>query len=105
MPFFGTVQFGYVPENKKIIGISKIPELIEALCKKPQLQENLTTEIAETFAHYVKPKGVGVIVKARHLCMEMNGQQKAGKEIITSAVRGLIREDPKTREEFLSLTK
>lgn len=101
MPFFGSCSLAYIPEGNKIVGLSKLVKIILITSKRLQLQERLTTEIADDIMKHLQPKGVGVVIKARHLCMEMMRQQQA--EIITSAVRGLFRDDIKTRQEFLKL--
>ncbi len=103
VPFFGNCHVGYVPKDKKIVGISKIVRVVETLSKKLQVQERLSTEIAEVIMNSLQPKGAAVVVKARHLCMEMRGIKKSGAETITSVVRGIFRNDIKTREEFLKL--
>ena len=105
MPFFGKCHLGYIPKNNRIAGIGRIVELIDALSKRLQVQERLTTEIANTIMKNLNPKGVGVVIEARHLCLEMMGQSMPESSIITSAVRGLFRDDIKTREEFLKLVK
>ena len=105
MPFFGKCHIGYIPKNNKIAGIGRIAELVDAMSRKLQLQERLTTEIANTIMKNLNPKGVGVVIEARHLCLEMMGQSMPESSIITSAVRGLFRNDIKTREEFLKLIK
>jgi len=104
MPFFGKCHVAYIPKNNRIVGVSKLVKLIDALSRKLQLQERLTTEIANSIMKHLEPKGVGVVIEARHLCIEMRGL-KLPAEIVTSAVRGLFREDIKTREEFLRLIK
>lgn len=105
LPFFGKCHIGYVPENSRIVGINRLALVVDALSKKLQLQERLTTEIANTIIDHLKPKGVGVVIEARHLCMEMKGLKQPETRIITSAVRGNFRKDIKTREEFLNLIK
>ena len=102
LPFFGKVHVAYIP-NGKVIGLSKIPRLIEVFSRRLQIQERLTTQIAETIQKTIEPQGVGVVVEARHLCMMMRGVQKQNSKTITSALRGAFREDPKTRDEFLRL--
>lgn len=104
-PFFGKCHVAYIPKNNKIVGISRIADLIDAMSKRLQVQERLTTEIANTIMKNLKPKGVGVVIEARHLCLEMMGHTAPESKIVTSAVRGLFREDIKTREEFLKLIK
>lgn len=105
MPFFGKCHVGYIPKNNRIAGIGRLAELIDILSKRLQIQERLTTEIANIIMKNLEPKGVGVIIEARHLCSEMMGQALPESIIITSAVRGLFRSDIKTREEFLKLIK
>lgn len=104
LPFFGKCHVAYIPEGNRIVGISKIAEVADIMSKRLQVQERLTTEIANEIMKHLRPKGVGVVIEARHLCMEMQGRQPE-TEIVTSAVRGLFREDIKTREEFLKLIK
>jgi len=104
-PFFGKCHIGYIPKNNKIVGIGRIAELIDVMSKRLQVQERLTTEIANIIMKNLKPKGVGVVIEARHLCLEMRGYTIPESAIVTSAVRGLFRNDIKTREEFLKLIK
>ncbi len=101
-PFFGTVSIGYIP-NKKIIGISKLPRIVETFSRRMQNQERLTTQIAETLNSLLKPKGVGVVVKAKHLCMMARGVEKQNTQMITSSCTGLFKNNAKTRNEFLRL--
>lgn len=103
VPFFGVCHIGYIPDSKRIVGISKLARIVEIFSKRLQVQEHFTTEIADAIMEHVKPKGVGVVVKARHLCMEMRGVRKPGASTITSVVRGTFRSDIRTREEFLKL--
>ena len=103
VPFFGVCHVAYIPMDMKIVGISKMVRLVESLSKKLQVQERFTTEIAEVIMNNLKPKGAAVVVKARHLWMEMRGIKKTGSQTITSVVRGTFRKDSKTREEFLKL--
>ncbi len=103
VPFFGKCHIAYIPQNKRIVGISKLVRIVETLSKKLQVQERLTTEIAEVIMNSLDPKGAAVVLTARHLCMEMRGIKKAGAHTITSVVRGIFRNDIKTREEFLKL--
>ena len=100
LPFFGKVHVGYLP-NGKVVGLSKIARLVEMFTRRLQVQERMTTEIAEIIQKSLGPKGVGVVVEAEHLCMQMRGVQKAGSKAITSSMLGLFRSDPRTREEFL----
>ncbi len=105
LPFFGKCHVAYIPKNNKIVGISRLIEMIDMFSKKLQIQEKLTTEIANSIMEHVKPKGVGVIIEARHLCMEMRSTKQPETKIITSAVRGIFRKDIRTREEFLKLVR
>lgn len=101
LPFFGRIHCAYIPD-KKVIGLSKIPRIIEIYARRLQIQENLTEQIADAL-EFIKPKGVGVVIEARHLCMEMRGVQKANATTTTSALRGLFLKDEKTRKEFFAL--
>ena len=92
----------YIP-NGKIVGLSKIPRIVDVYAQRLQVQERLTEQIAEGLCDVLKPAGVGVVVEAFHLCMMMRGVQKQNSKTITSALRGAFREDPKTRDEFLRL--
>ena len=104
LPFFGTCHVGYLPRGK-VVGLSKIPRLVEACAHRLQLQERMTREIAEALNGAVAPRGVGVVVEARHLCMEMRGVQKTGGQLITSCMLGTFRRDARTRAEFLDLVR
>src|SRR4051812_4561320 len=104
LPFFGKVHVAYIP-NGKVIGLSKIPRLIEIFARRLQVQERLTTDIAETLMKVVQPQGVGVVVEARHLCMMMRGVEKQHSATVTSAMLGCFRDERETREEFLSLIR
>ncbi len=103
LPFFGVCHIGYIPNNKRIVGISKLARIVDIFSKRLQVQEHFTTEIADAVMTHVRPKGVAVVVKARHMCMEMRGVRKPGASTITSVVRGIFRSDIRTREEFLKL--
>ncbi len=103
-PFFGTVTVAYIPDGM-IVGLSKIPRVVGAFARRLQVQERLTNQIADALTEHLKPKGVGVIIKARHLCMESRGIQQQGHSTITSALRGVMRSLPEARAEFLNLTK
>lgn len=103
-PFFGTAAIGYIP-NEKIIGISKLPRTLEKFCRKPQNQERITQQVADYIMKELSPKGVAVVIKARHLCVEMRGVEKPGAETITSAMTGVFKNDLNCRNEFLNLTK
>src|SRR5499433_280804 len=104
LPFFGKVHIAYIP-NGKVIGLSKLPRLVEIYARRLQVQERLTTEIAETLMKIVQPQGVGVVVEARHLCMMMRGVEKQHSATVTSAMFGCFRNERETREEFLSLIR
>ncbi len=103
VPFFGVAHVAYIPQDNRIVGISKLVRLVESRSKKLQVQERLSSEIAEIIMNELNPKGAAVVMKARHLCMEMRGIKKSGAYTITSVVRGIFRTDNKTREEFLKL--
>lgn len=102
LPFFGKAHIAYIP-NGKIVGLSKLPRLVEVFARRLQVQERLTEQIAGAIDDTLTPQGVGVVIEAYHLCMMMRGVEKQNSKTITSAVRGLFRSDPRTREEFLSL--
>jgi len=104
LPFFGVVHVGYIP-NKKVIGLSKIPRIVEMFARRLQVQENMTKEIAETIQDIINPKGVGVVVEGQHMCMMMRGVQKDQAKMVTSTLLGEFREDQKTRDEFLQLSR
>ncbi len=102
LPFFGKAHVAYIP-NGKIVGLSKIPRIVDVFARRLQVQERLTEEIAEGLCSVLHPSGVGVVIEAYHLCMMMRGVQKQNSKTITSVLRGAFREDPKTRDEFLRL--
>jgi GTP cyclohydrolase I len=102
LPFFGKVHVAYIP-NGKVIGLSKIPRLIEIFSRRLQIQERLTTQIAETIQKAIEPQGVGVVIEARHLCMMMRGVEKQHSAAVTSSMLGSFRNEQETRTEFLSL--
>jgi len=104
LPFFGTCHVGYLPKGK-VVGLSKIPRLVGVFAHRLQLQERLTQEIAGALNDELAPRGVGVVVEARHLCMEMRGVQKPGGQLITSCMLGTFRKDARTRAEFLDLVR
>jgi len=106
LPFYGIAHVGYIPhETGRLVGISKIARVVEIFARRPQLQERMTRQIADTLFKVLQPEGVGVVVQAEHLCMTMRGIKKAGASIITSAVRGTFRTKVVTRSEFMSLIK
>jgi GTP cyclohydrolase I len=104
LPFFGHVHVAYIP-NGRIVGLSKIPRLVDMFARRLQVQERLTTEIAEAIEQALEPKGVGVVVEGSHMCMMMRGVQKQESSMITSHVTGLFRSDRRTRQEFMALVK
>jgi len=104
LPFFGKVHVAYIP-NGKVIGLSKIPRLIEIFSRRLQIQERLTTQIAETIQKAIQPQGVGVVIEARHLCMMMRGVEKQHSAAVTSSMLGCFRDEQETRTEFLSLIR
>jgi len=102
LPFFGRAHVAYVP-NGRIVGLSKLPRLVDIFARRLQVQERMTDQIADALMGVLNPRGVGVVIEAAHLCMMMRGVQKQNSKTVTSAMRGIFRDDPKTREEFLSL--
>ncbi|MBI3333066.1 MAG: GTP cyclohydrolase I FolE [Candidatus Omnitrophica bacterium] len=104
LPFYGKCHVAYLPDGK-IIGLSKLPRLVDALSRRLQVQERLTCQIAETLQEYLKPKGVAVVMEAQHLCTIIRGVLKQDTKMVTSSMLGIFRTDPKTRAEFLSLIK
>ncbi len=104
LPFHGLAHVGYIP-NGRVVGASKIGRVVEILARRPQLQERLTSQIANTIVSALQPKGVAVVIQAEHLCMTMRGVKKPGSNIVTSAMRGLFQKNPVTRSEFLSLVQ
>jgi GTP cyclohydrolase I len=101
LPFFGRVHIGYVPEGK-VVGLSKLPRLVDMYSRRLQVQERMTREIAEAINTVVTPRGVGVVIEGRHLCMEMRGVEKQNSQTLTSCMLGVFRTDQRTRTEFLS---
>ncbi|MEE8477491.1 MAG: GTP cyclohydrolase I FolE [Gemmatimonadales bacterium] len=102
LPFFGRAHVAYIP-NGKIIGLSKLPRIVDMFAHRLQLQERLTDQVADAIMEVLEPRGVGVLIEASHLCMMMRGVEKQNSKTVTSAVRGVFRDDLKTREEFLRL--
>jgi GTP cyclohydrolase I len=100
LPFFGKCHVAYIPDGK-VIGLSKLPRLVDAFSRRLQVQERLTSQIAEIILKKIKPLGVAVVMEARHLCMEMRGAQSKNSPTVTSAMVGVFRSDARTREEFL----
>ncbi|MEW6511545.1 MAG: GTP cyclohydrolase I FolE [Bacteroidota bacterium] len=102
LPFFGRAHVAYIP-NGKIVGLSKIPRIVELFSRRLQVQERLTQQIADTLYEALEPEGVGVVIEARHMCMMMRGVEKQNSAATTSAMLGVFRDDVKTRQEFLTL--
>jgi len=104
LPFYGVVHIGYVPDaDGRVVGISKLARVVEVVARRPQLQERMTTEIADAIMDGLNPEGVAVVIQAEHLCMIMRGIEKPGSNVITSAIRGLFRRKAASRAEFFSL--
>jgi GTP cyclohydrolase I len=104
LPFYGKVHVAYIP-NGRVIGLSKIPRLIDVFARRMQVQERLTTQIAGTIQRAIEPQGVGVVIEARHLCMMMRGVEKQHSAAVTSSMLGVFRDEQDTRQEFLSLIR
>jgi len=104
LPFYGKVHVGYLP-NKKVVGLSKIPRIVDIFARRLQVQERLTVQIAETLKSKLNARGVGVVVEARHLCMMMRGVEKQNTVAVTSSMLGAFRSQPQTRLEFLKLIR
>ncbi|MGH7721185.1 MAG: GTP cyclohydrolase I FolE [Gemmatimonadaceae bacterium] len=102
LPFFGKAHIAYIPDGK-IVGLSKLPRIVDVFARRLQVQERLTEQVAQAIQDALQPRGVGVVVEAYHLCMMMRGVEKQNSKTITSAVRGVFRSDARTREEFLAL--
>lgn len=103
LPFHGVAHIGYLP-RERIIGLSKLGRVVELFARDLQIQERLTTQIAGWLEEELEPKGVGVVLEAEHMCMSLRGVQKFGAQTVTSALHGLVRDDARTRQEFLALT-
>jgi GTP cyclohydrolase IA len=104
LPFFGRVHVAYIP-NGKIVGLSKLPRVVEVFARRLQVQERLTEQIARALMDVLEPQGVGVVIEAAHLCMMMRGVEKQNSKTVTSAMKGVFLDDPGTREEFLRLVR
>jgi GTP cyclohydrolase I len=104
LPFFGVVHVGYIPKGK-VVGLSKIPRIVDMFARRLQIQEKMTTQIANLLNETLQPDGVGVVVEGQHMCMMMRGVQKDKAKMITSAMLGSFRDDEKTRNEFLNLIR
>jgi GTP cyclohydrolase I len=105
LPFIGKVHVAYIPSGGKIVGLSELVKSVEVLAKRLQVQERLTTQLADLIMNKLKPKGAMVIIDAEHLCISMRGVKKSGSRTVTSAVRGIFRTKQSTREELLELIK
>ncbi|MFH1339480.1 MAG: GTP cyclohydrolase I FolE [Candidatus Omnitrophota bacterium] len=103
IPFIGRVHIAYIPKGGRVTGLSKLARLVDVLSKRPQVQERLTTQVAEIIMRKLNPRGVMVVVEAEHLCLSMRGVKKPGILTVTSAVRGIFKENQKTRAETLAL--
>lgn len=103
VPFYGKAHVAYVPKGGKVTGLSKLARVVEGYAKRPQLQERLTSQVADSIMEVLKPYGVIVVIEAEHMCMTMRGVKKAGSKTITSAVRGIFKTQHKTRAEAFSL--
>ncbi|MCL2475271.1 MAG: GTP cyclohydrolase I FolE [Chloroflexi bacterium] len=104
LPFFGMVHIGYIPgKDGRVVGISKLAEVVNLIAHRPQIQERMATEIADALYEGLKPDSVGVVIEAEHMCMSMRGIKKLGAKVITSALRGRFRTDIASRQEFMSL--
>jgi GTP cyclohydrolase IA len=103
LPFIGVAHVGYLP-GERIVGLSKLARIVEHFARRPQVQERLTKQVADWLDQSLQPKGVGVVIEAEHTCMTLRGVRAAGTSTITSALVGTVRDDPRTRQEFLALT-
>jgi GTP cyclohydrolase I len=104
MPFHGTAAVGYIPDGR-VVGVSKLARLVDGYARRPQLQERLTGQVADAIMETLRPDGVAVVIEAEHLCMTQRGVKKPGSRMVTSATRGLFRQNQVTRAEFLSLVR
>jgi len=103
LPFVGVAHVGYLP-GERILGLSKLARVVDLFARSMQVQERLTTQIAGWLRQQLEPRGVGVVLEAEHLCMSLRGVQKQGATTVTTALHGLVRDDPRARQEFLALT-
>ena len=103
LPFVGTGHIGYIPTDGKVVGLSKLPRLLDHFARRPQMQERLTRQVADAFETHVSPLGVGVVLRAQHSCMTLRGARKQEAEMVTSAMRGVFRSKPEARAELMSL--
>lgn len=104
LPFVGKAHVGYIP-NGRIVGLSKLARVVEGFARRPQLQERLTSQIADAIVESLDPRGVGVVIEAQHMCMIIRGVKKSGSTMVTSAMRGLFKSNPPTRSEFLQFVR
>ncbi len=104
LPFHGVAQVAYLPAGR-LVGLSKLVRIVDAFARRLQIQERLTTQVAEAIEHHLAPRGVGVVIEAYHLCMIMRGVEKPGSRTVTSCMRGTFRRDPRTRAELLQLLR
>ena len=102
LPFYGRAHVAYIPDGK-IVGLSKLPRIVDVFARRLQVQERLTDQVADAVMEVLQPQGVGVVIEAAHFCMMMRGVEKQNSRTVTSALRGVFRDDPKTRDEFLRL--
>ena len=105
VPFMGKAHVGYIPQDGSVVGLSKLARVVEEIAKRPQLQERITSEVANIIMEEINPRGVIVVIEAEHLCMSMRGVKKPGSKTVTSAVRGLFKSNSKSRSEAMSLIK
>jgi GTP cyclohydrolase I len=104
LPFYGVAHIGYIPNSEgRVVGASKLARVVEIVAKRPQIQERMTTQIAEAIINGIRPDGVAVVIQAEHLCMIMRGIKKPGSAIVTSTLKGIFRSRPETRAEFFTL--
>jgi GTP cyclohydrolase IA len=103
LPFLGTAHVGYLP-GQRILGLSKLARVVELFARRPQVQERLTKQVADWLQTHLQPRGVGVVIEAEHMCMTLRGVRAGGTSTVTSALLGTLREDPRSRAEFLALT-
>jgi GTP cyclohydrolase I len=105
LPFIGVAHVVYIPNKGRIVGLSKLARIVDTIAKRPQIQERLTSDIADFLMETIKPHGVAVVVEAEHLCMTMRGVKKPGSKTVTSALRGIARTEAKTRSEVMALIR
>lgn len=105
LPFFGKAHIAYIPENGRMTGLSDLGRMVDLYARRPQIQERLTSQLADRIVETLTPQGVMVVLEAEHLCLSMRGIKKPGVPVVTSAVRGIFRKNAKTRQEFLSLIR